>query len=176
MSKTVGLALILTATVLLSGCGGSDSTPTGSTPTRHNARDAPAKLIAQAKFVARADGICKRAAAKRRATNEAVQEAGSSTKKQLQVIARLAPAVVAEERSAMTQLRAIKAPSFVLHDWSRLLAGMQILTDDASSIATYAKAGDVKSVVRLTDSGRQVRKQLATMAILDGFHYCGRES
>jgi flagellar biosynthesis/type III secretory pathway M-ring protein FliF/YscJ len=146
----------------MSGCGGSGP--------------APATVAAHAQFVTQADAICRQIATKRTATNSAVASAGSSPNKQLRVIARLGPAVVAEEQNAMNRLRALKAPSSLAHAWGQLLTGMQTLTDDAAHIAIDAKRGDVKAVEALTSSGRKVRQHLTPTAALQGFRYCGRES
>ena len=129
-----------------------------------------------AKLVAEADPICKQVSVERTAANTAVSKAGSSTSKTLQVLARVAPPVAADEQRAIVRLRAIKAPSSLASDWQRLLAGMEQLANDATKIGSDAKAGQYNDVTSLTASGRKVREQITAIATRDGFTYCGRTS
>jgi hypothetical protein len=160
MSRTLRLApMVVVIAVAIAGCGGSSS-----------ATNTKAQLIAQA------DPICKQVALKRAAANKAVEKVGSSTTKELQVLARLAPPIAAEEHAAVAQLHALKAPTSLEADWQQLLAGIGQLADDTTEIAAHAKSNDLKGVESVTSSGRKLREQLTAIAKRDGFTYCGRTS
>jgi hypothetical protein len=150
-------ALAATAAILVAGCGGSSS------PTR-------------SPLVAQADPICKQISVERTAANRELQKVGSSTTKQLQVLARVAPGVAADEQRAVARLRTLKAPSSLAGDWQVLLGGMGELADDAAQIGLDAKAKNLKGVQSLTSNGRAVRQRLTAIADRDGFVYCGRTS
>jgi hypothetical protein len=128
------------------------------------------------KLVAEADPICKQVSVERTAANTAVSNASSSTAKTLQVLARVAPPVAADEQRAIVRLRALKAPASLASDWQKLLAGMEQLANDATKIGADAKSGHYKDVTLLTANGRTVREQITAIATRDGFTYCGRTS
>ncbi len=158
MPRTLRLAPIAVVVALaVAGCGTSGSN-------------------ANAKFVAEADPICKQTLAKRSTANSEVSKVGSSTTKTLAVLARVAPPVAAEEHHAIAQLRALKAPASLSTDWRQLLAGMEVLANDASQIGEHAKAHDYAAIVSLTASGRKIREGLIPIAVQGGFTYCGRTS
>lgn len=164
MSRTLRLAPVLTVlAVLAAGCGGSSSTSGSNTSSRTN-------------FVAQSDPICKQVSLERTAANKAVETAHSSTTKELAVLARVAPAVAADENQAILRLRSLKPPSSLTSDWQILLTGMQQLASDTTQIASDAKANKLKDVESVTSSGRKVRQQLTEIATRDGFTYCGRTS
>lgn len=161
MSRTSRLAPVLIfAALLAAGCGGSGHTTTAG----------------RTALVAQADPICKQVSLKRTAANEALGKAGYSSKKELEILARVAPPVAADEQQAVERLRTLKAPASLSADWQQMLAGIQELADDAKKIATEAKANNLNGVKSTTASGQQVRQQLTTLAGRLGFSYCGRTS
>jgi hypothetical protein len=158
MSRRLRLApIVVVVAALAAACGSGSSS-------------------ARSKLVAQADPICKQVATKRLAANKAISAAGTSTEKQLEVLARLAPGVATAEHEAIVRLRTIKAPSSLAHDWQELLAGMQQLADDATHIAADAKAKNEKGVKAFVTKGRAVRQKLVVIDARDGFSYCGRET
>jgi hypothetical protein len=152
--RLVPIAIVIATAV--TGCGGSTS--------------------GNAKFVAEADPICKQTLAKRTAANSEVSKVSSSTAKILAALARVAPPVAADEHHAITQLRALKAPASLSTDWRRLLAGMEVLANDATQIGEHAKAHDYEAIVSITASGNKLREGLIPIAAREGFTYCGRTS
>jgi hypothetical protein len=160
MPRKLRLAPIAVVVALaVAGCGSSSSSKSGN-----------------AKFVAEADPICEHTLAKRTTANSEVSKVSTSTAKTLAVLARVAPPVAAEEHQAIAQLRALKAPASLNSDWRQLLAGMEVLANDATQIGAHAKASEYKAVLSLTASGRKVREGLIPIAARDGFAYCGRTS
>jgi hypothetical protein len=151
------IAMILA--VAVAGCGSSNS----STSSR-------------ALFVAQADPICKQVAVERVTANKALEKVAHSTTKELQVLARLAPAVGVHEQQAVVRLRALKAPESLSADWQQMIDGMQQLAQDTAKIAVDAKAHNLKHVEAVTVSGRKVRQTLTALAAHFGFAYCGRTS
>jgi hypothetical protein len=152
--RLVPIAIVIATAV--AGCGSSTS--------------------GNAKFVAEADPICKQTLAKRSTANAEVSKVSSSTAKILAVLARVAPPVAAEDHHAITRLQALKAPASLSTDWRQLLAGMEVLANDATQIGEHAKTHDYGAIVSLTASGNKVREGLIPIAAHDGFAYCGRTS
>lgn len=158
MSRMPRLIPLVAAVAVVAGCGASQT---------HTANQA---------FVAKADPICKQISVERTAANAALSKAGYSNTKALKILARVAPGVASDEQQAVTRLHALQVPSSLTADWQRLLTGIQQLASDAQQIAVDAKANNLNGVKSLTASGRQVRKRLTTIAVRDGFVYCGRTS
>lgn len=129
-----------------------------------------------AKFVAEADPICKQTLAERTTANSEVSKVSSSTAKTLAVLARVAPPVAVDEHQAIARLQALKPPASLSTDWRQMLAGIEVLANDATQIGEHARAHDYKAIVSLTASGRKVRETLIPIASRDGFTYCGRTS
>jgi hypothetical protein len=166
MSHKLRLAPIaMTLAIVAAGCGSSNNS-TASSPSSGS----------RAQLVALADPICKQVAVERTTANKALEKVAHSTAKELQVLARVAPAVGVQEQQAVTRLRAFSAPGSLSADWQQMLAGMQQLAEDTTKIAADAKAGNLKHVEAVTASGRKVRQQLTTLAARFGFVYCGRTS
>jgi hypothetical protein len=157
--RLVPIAVVIATAV--AGCGGSSS-GSGATNTQQ--------------VVAEADTICKPISVERTAANAAVTSAKSSTAKTLAALARVAPPVAADEHQAIVRLRTLNVPTSLRSDWQKLLAGMEVLANDATQIGKHAKAHNYKAIVSLTSSGRKVREELTTIANRDGFTYCGRTS
>jgi ABC-type enterochelin transport system substrate-binding protein len=150
------VALVALAAIAIAGCGSSGS------------------ALSKAGLVAKADPICKQVSVARDAANAALSKTSSS--KQLQVLARIAPAVAAAEHQAVDQLRALKAPAALAANWQQMLNGMQQLADDTARLVHDAKANDIKAVEAITSSGRVMRQHLTVIANHIGFTYCGRTS
>jgi hypothetical protein len=157
--RLVPIAVVIATAV--AGCGGSGS---GSSATTKQ------------QLVAEADTICKQISVERTAANAAVSKASPSTAKILAALARVAPPVAVDEHKVIVHLHALKAPASVATDWQKLLAGMEVLANDATQIGEHAKAHEYKAIVSLTSSGRKVREELTTLANHEGFTYCGRTS
>jgi len=143
--------------VILAGCG--------------NAQHAT-----RAQFVAQADPICKQAAAERAAANAAIPNTGAGPRKDMPILARVAPSVAADEHQAVNRLRALRAPASLAHDWRNLLAGIQELANDTTRLAAAAKADNFRAVQAIDASGRQLDSRLSLIAARDGFAFCGRTS
>jgi hypothetical protein len=171
--RLASIAIVVASVV--AGCGGSTSTNT-STNTGSGSGSGSVHTAAAKHLVAEADPICKQVDVERTAANTAVANAGSSTSKVLQTLARVAPPVAADERRAVVRLRAIEAPASLASDWQKLLTGIEQLATDATAIGTDAKAGEYKDVTSLTASGRKLREGLTEIATRDGFTYCGVKS
>jgi ABC-type enterochelin transport system substrate-binding protein len=160
MSSKLRLAPIAAlAAILLAACGSSSH----STLTR-------------AELVAQADPICKQVAVSRKAANDALSKVGSSTSKELRLLARVAPGVATLELQAVERLRSLKPQSSLSHEWQQLLDGMHQLASDAVTIGADAKANKLKSIESITSAGKKLRERLTTIASRNGFTYCGRTS
>jgi hypothetical protein len=127
-------------------------------------------------LVAQADPICKQVAAKRSAANSALPSSLVAPKQTLQVLARVAPGVAAYEHDAVRRLRALSPPASLAQDWQEMLAGMQRLANDTSTIGYDAKAKKFDKAHQVVVSGRKLQERLNVIATRDGFAYCGRAS
>lgn len=149
----IGLALLAIAIATATGCGG------------------PAKL-SRAEAISQADRICARIEARRTALTTSLS--GLSTSKQLKEIARTAPAFAQVQYEGVQQLRAIKRPAPLAHDWRELLEGMQQLAANTAKVGIAAGQGSGTGVETTAASGQPIRKRLEVIANRDGFKSCGR--
>jgi hypothetical protein len=145
--------LTLVALTAVAGCGGSSSSP-------------------KSRAIARADAICKPLNARRNAANKAVGTLASAST--LPKIAKVVPGLVAYERTAISELRALTVPASLSADWQKILGGIEQLSDNAVKLGAYARAGNVAGVTKLSHEDEQSQRELLTVAQTAGFAHCGR--
>lgn len=150
--------LLPVVVVVLAGCGGTQSLPSG-----------------QRKLIAEADPICASASAKRAEANGKLGTVTSlSSPTVLKTIAQTAPGVSAYENEAVSKLRQLSAPASIATDWQTMLAGLQQLAKATGQLGVYAKAKNVTAAEKLLASSKTTREQLLAIAARDGFTNCGR--
>jgi hypothetical protein len=153
---TTAVAALLAA----AGCGSSGSS-----------NGAPAS---KARFIARADAICKPLNARRSAANTEVGPVTSTAT--LPKVAQIAPFLAAFERNAVVELRRLTAPAALAGSWRRILAGTQLLAEDSVRLGEQAKAGDLKAVKDTIHRSQQRERELIAIAAPAGFAHCGRNT
>lgn len=147
------LAIAALTALTAAGCGSSASTP-------------------KAKLIASADAICKPLNVRRRAANAEV--GAVTTAAALPKVARIAPGLAADERSAVAELRKLTAPAALTENWQKIVAGMQELADNTATLGDDARVGDLASVKQVIHTDQQKERELITIAATVGFAHCGR--
>lgn len=141
------------AAVTAAGCGSSATTP-------------------KSRAIARADAICKPLNARRKTANAALGSARGAAA--LPKIAKIAPGLVAYERTAIAELRALTVPASLTADWRKILAGTELLAANTAKLDADAKSGNLKDVATLTQQDEKSQRELVAVATAAGFAHCGR--
>lgn len=147
---------VLALALASSGCGGSSGAePGGSTV----ARSPQARRL-----IASADAICGQL------NTELVSTTSSHPSNS--EIASTAPRHAALEKTAVARLSRLTPPPELAGDWSKIIAYRTTLAQELEALARAAKANDTAAVSALGTSKARVHKQLAVIAVHDGFSAC----
>jgi hypothetical protein len=140
----LGTAVLMSAALAMSGCGGSS------------------KPLTRAELTAKADAICK----------TVTQKLASKTVKGQQDIARVAPELASFEQSALAGLGKLVPPAELESDWKQFVAGAQTLAENTAKLGEYAKAKNLKAAGPLIVSSERVQQQMKATAKRDGLVAC----
>jgi hypothetical protein len=155
------IALVaVAATLIFAGCGSAGGSGASSS--------------AGSRMIAQADAICKELNAHRKAANNKVGAVTSVSA--LPKVAAVAPGLATFERGRIAELRTLSAPASISEDWRKILAGTQLLAEDAAKLGIEAKAANLKAVERVIHTDQQKERELITIAITAGFKHCGRNT
>jgi uncharacterized protein YcfL len=143
-------ALLLTAALLIGGCGSSTSNSGSSTQ----------------QLIAKADAICKRVNARVAAANSKINNP--------QDFARIAPEIANYEQQALIQMRGLKAPSSLAQDWQLILSSAQKLAQNTATLSQYIKTNKLRSAPRLVTESKRLQQEMLLTAKRDGFKECSR--
>ena len=87
---------------------------------------------------------------------------------------RIGPAVVAAERQGLTDLRKLKPPSSLQADWTKILADLSLLTNNANKLVAAARKNDTASAQQAANDSTQRQAEIDKLAGRDGLTNCAQ--
>ncbi|HEV3095307.1 MAG TPA: hypothetical protein VGY30_12465 [Solirubrobacteraceae bacterium] len=140
--------MLAVMTIFAVGCGGSatKSSPSANGSTgaeQQSAATSPTgtttPVSASSQFIAKANLICTRLNG----------QFATIRYKTIQDLAHRAPVLAGYERTALSELRKLSAPTSIAKDWNAMLADLQAVASGTAAIGRYAEHKDPMSVARL---------------------------
>lgn len=144
--RAVARLSVALAAVVVAGCGGSST-------------------LSRADFVKQANAVCKR-------VNTKITSAGQATS--AADVVRIGPAVVAAERKGLVDLRKLKPPKSLQADWTKILADLNLLTDNANKLVTAARKNDSAGAQQAANDSTQRQAEIDKLAGRDGLTNCAQ--
>jgi hypothetical protein len=134
------------AALVVAGCGGSST-------------------LSRADFVKQANAVCRR-------VNTKISSAGQATS--AADVVRIGPAVVAAEQNGLADLRKLKPPANLQADWTKILADLNLLTNNASKLVAAARKNDGASAQQAANDSTQRQSEIDRLAGRDGLTNCAQ--
>jgi hypothetical protein len=145
-NRAAALLSVALATLVVVGCGGSSS-------------------LSRADLVSRANTICKR-------VNDKISAAGTATS--AADVVRIGPGIVAAEQQGLNELRKLKPPSSLKADWNKILADLQVITNNAGKLVAAARKNDSASAQQAANDSTQRQTELDRLAGRDKLSQCAQ--